>query len=424
MIKPIILSLSPNTQADDVWLAFRSIWQIKKYLKGNESKKLKKLLCSLLKAKYIFLFLTARTSLFFLLKNLGFKKNDEVLLQSFTCVAVPEAIISAGLKPIYIDIETNGFNMDLSKIENHISPRTKAIIIQHTFGIPVNRNKIIDLCNKYNLFLIEDSAHILDPIRMLPFEDNYYKNCAVIYSFGRDKAFSSVFGGLIVTNNTNLAKKLRIDYEKIDFPSRLFILSILLHPILLNLLVLPLYNIFSFGKILLRALLYLKIIPRSVFKQEKIKGTIPEFLLKKYPNILAKLALNQLKKMDLYNNHRLKLARFYMENLKNIPDILLPKLSQEIPLLRFPFLTSKKKLIHKVCRQNNIYLNDWYEEAIAPVGVNFKAINYQIGSCQNTEKIAPKIVNLPTHINMTLKKAKLLTQIIKNCLADSNNYTT
>lgn len=421
---PITISLSPNTQLDDIWLAFKSIWQISKYSQGPDLKKVENLLSQQLKAKYVFLFLSGRTSLFFLLKNLGFEKNNEVLLQSFTCVAVPEAIISAGLKPIYIDTEKDGYNMDILKIEKHITQKTKAIIIQHTFGIPIDRHKIIELCRKYNLFLIEDSAHILDPTRMPPFKDNSYKNHAVIYSFGRDKAFSSVFGGAIATNNTKLAQKLKINYEKLEFPSKFFIASVLLHPILLNLLVLPLYNIFSCGKILLRILLYLRIIPRSVFKQEKIEAVIPIFLLKKYPNVLARLALNQLKKIDIYNNHRLKLTKLYLKNLKNIPDIILPKLSQETPLLRFPFLTSRRKLIHKVCRQNNIYLADWYEEAVAPSGVNFKAINYQIGSCPNTEKIARQVVNLPTHINISLEKAKLLTQIIKNCLSSPHNYTT
>ncbi len=415
MQKPITISLSPNTQTDDVWLAFKSLWQTSKYHNGPDLKKLENLILNYLKAKHIFLFISGRTALFFLLKHIGFKQGDEILLQSFTCVAVPEAIISAGLKPIYVDIEPNGYTMDLSKVEKLITPKTKAIIIQHTFGIPADINKAIAICKKYGLFLIEDSAHILDPLRMPPFQNKTYQNHAVIYSFGRDKTFSSIFGGALVINNTVLAKKLKTNYDKLDFPSFLFIFSTLLHPILLNCLVLPLYNIFNLGIILLKALLYFKIIPRSVFKQEKIKGVIPRFLLKKYPNILAKLVLNQLKKINLYNNHRLKLTEFYLENLKNIGDIKLPTLIHKTPLLRFPLLSSKSELIYKVCKKNNIYLGDWYEEAIAPYGVNFKSINYQIGSCPNAEKVGNNIINLPTHINISLETAEQLIRIIKKC---------
>ena len=77
-----------------------------------------------------FYFWKGRVALFCLLKSLNLNKEDEVILPGLTCVVVPNAIIYAGLKPVYVDINTDTYNLDVNLIEQKITKRTKAIIIQ------------------------------------------------------------------------------------------------------------------------------------------------------------------------------------------------------------------------------------------------------------------------------------------------------
>jgi len=108
--------------------------------------------------KECYLFGSARSSLYALLKALNYNPGSEVLLTGFTCEVVPNAIINAGCVPVYIDINSTDYCMDPSLVEKSITVKTKAIIIQHTFGIPAQMDKLLCIANKYNLFVIEDCA--------------------------------------------------------------------------------------------------------------------------------------------------------------------------------------------------------------------------------------------------------------------------
>lgn len=92
------------------------------------------------------------------LVSLGIKAGDEVLVTSFSFIASAMAILHNQSIPIFVDIDPNNYNIAPSEIEKHITPRTKAIIVVHMHGIPVELDPIIALCKKYNLKLIEDVA--------------------------------------------------------------------------------------------------------------------------------------------------------------------------------------------------------------------------------------------------------------------------
>ena len=87
--------------------------------------------------------------------NIG--EGDEVITQSFTFVATVEAIIESRAKPICVNIDKT-LNLDPLDLENHITPKTKAVIAVHMLGVPSRLDEIKKICNKYNLFLIEDTA--------------------------------------------------------------------------------------------------------------------------------------------------------------------------------------------------------------------------------------------------------------------------
>ena len=95
------------------------------------------------------------------IKTLNLKKGDEIIVPNFTIISCLNEIIREGIKPIFIDADPNTFNIDPDQIENKITKKTKAILIAHIYGLPVNLDKIIKLKNKYKLKLIEDCAEQL-----------------------------------------------------------------------------------------------------------------------------------------------------------------------------------------------------------------------------------------------------------------------
>lgn len=105
-----------------------------------------------------FYFFKGRIALYAILKAMGVKAGDEVIIPGFTCVVVPNAVLYLGAKPVYVDIEAHTYNINTKRIEEKITEKTKAIIAQHTFGIPAEMDKILEIAKKHNLYVVEDSS--------------------------------------------------------------------------------------------------------------------------------------------------------------------------------------------------------------------------------------------------------------------------
>src|SRR3989344_8652804 len=103
MMRPISISLSPNTESDDVWQAFRLLFLPWKWKKGGAAEQLERKFASCLGAKSACAFNSGRSALLAILESLGLEKNGEVLLQAFTCNAVAHPVVWAGLQPVYVD---------------------------------------------------------------------------------------------------------------------------------------------------------------------------------------------------------------------------------------------------------------------------------------------------------------------------------
>lgn len=411
MIKPISISLSPNAEKDDISLAFSLLWQSWKWKRGNTIENLENIFKNYLGSKYAFSFNSGRSSLMAILSaikndpSLDFAQ-DEVLLQAFTCNAVPNPVIWSGLKPVYVDVNEQTFNIDTADLRKKITPKSRALIVQHTFGLPADMAEIIKICQENNLILIEDCAHSLGAT---------YQGKPVgtmgqvsFFSFSRDKVISSVYGGMVCTNDDVLAGKIKKYQEKIGYPSYFWIWQQLLHPVLMNWLILPTYKIF--GKYLLILFQWLHIFSKAVHWKEK-RGQIPGYFPKKMPTALAILALHQFKKLEKFNQHRKVTADFYRKELSEI-SFAMPADSDQI-YLRF---TIKHQKAHEIIKQawaSNLLIGDWYTTVIAPHDTRMEKMQYLPGSCPKAEKLAKITLNLPTHINISEKEAKIIIDFLK-----------
>lgn len=138
----------------------------------------------------------------------GIEPEDEIIIPSFTYIATANAIKYCGAKPVLIDCEEDTWNIDPSKVEEKITTKTKGIIVVHLYGHPVDMDPIMKIAKKHNLFVIEDAAEA---------HGAEYKNKVVgsigdvgTFSFFGNKIISTGEGGMITTNDSDLAEKMRL----------------------------------------------------------------------------------------------------------------------------------------------------------------------------------------------------------------------
>ena len=418
--KPIFTSLSPNTEKDDIVLAFKLIFQPWKWKKGDSARRLEKEFRGYLGINNVFVFNSGRSALLAILDSLRIGEGDEVLLQGFTCNAAINPILKSGAKPIFVDID-NTLNLDLNDLKKKITPNSKAIMIQHSFGWPAQIDEIVKISKENNLFLIEDCAHALGARYKEKLCGTF--GDASFFSFGRDKIISSVFGGLAVTNSDELGKKIVAFQERIKYPSNPWILQQLLHPLLTNYIVMPTYALsVALGRLVLGFLHIFSILSKAVYEKEK-KGKSFKQFPKQFPNALAVLALNQFKKLEKFNKHRREIAAFYQKGIKK-DNFILPfdkeKIIVDPVFMRYPVLTiNETDYVLKQARKRKIFLDDgWRKSPVVPVDTDLEKMGYIKGSCPKAEKIGQSIINLPTHINISQKDAKKVINLLNEYTRD------
>jgi len=133
--------------------------------------------------------------------------GDEVILPTFTIISCAAAIIRSGARPILVDCDPFTWNMDVNQIEGMITAKTKAIMVVHIYGLPVDMDPVMELVAKYNLHLIEDAAEA----HGLTYKDRLCGSFGDLstFSFYSNKLITTGEGGMILTNDDRLADRCR-----------------------------------------------------------------------------------------------------------------------------------------------------------------------------------------------------------------------
>lgn len=155
------------------------------------------------------------------IRALHLEKGSEVILPTFTIISPTQSIVNEGLVPVLVDSDLETWNMDIHQIEQKITSKTKAILVVHIYGLPVDMNPVLALAKKYDLKIIEDAAEMHG-------QDYYNKKCGSfgdisIFSFYPNKHITTGEGGMILTDNPELASECR-KYRNLCFlPERRFV---------------------------------------------------------------------------------------------------------------------------------------------------------------------------------------------------------
>jgi perosamine synthetase len=385
----IFISLSPNVEREDRQRAWRLLWRPWRWKRGNAIALVEGWFRDQFRVAHAWSTNSGRSALIVILDALGVGKGDEVLLQAFTCNAVPNPILWAGAKPVYVDIDVESLTMKPDDLEKKITVKTKAVIVQHTFGYPADMKRIMHIAKKHSIRVIEDHAHSIEP-------KNSFRGDVAFFSFGRDKVISSVYGGMIITHNDALAEKITARYERLAHPGLFWIKQQLLHPIVMEL-VMRTYN--WFGKYLLVALQRLHFLSMAVSTRERMARK-PRYFPARLPNAHAALAYGQLQRVERFSAHRRQMAAAY--------DAILPKKIErpqrsntDWTPLRYTIHVTDPERVLLNARQHGVFLGDWYMSIITPATTNTQAMKYKEGSCNVAEQVTQTVLNLPTHIRLT-----------------------
>lgn len=151
---------------------------------------------------------TGTAALHVALAALGIKEGDEIITTPLSCVATTDPIVYLKAKPVFVDVEPDTLNLNPALVEKKITAKTKAILPVHLFGHPVDLDPLVEIAKKHDLYLIEDAAQAHGAKYKGKITGSFgHISC---FSFYADKIITTVEGGMALTNDSELAAKMRL----------------------------------------------------------------------------------------------------------------------------------------------------------------------------------------------------------------------
>lgn len=324
----------------------------------------------------------ASEGLFAIIELLNLSSEDEVIIPSIGFVAKASAVCNVGAKPVFCDVDIRTLNSTLEHIQAVVSDKTKAVIINHYGGRPVEIEKIQTFCTEHSLYLIEDAACAIGS-SVQGKKAGTYGDFA-IWSFDSMKVLVSGDGGMIYCKDKAMAQKMREH-------------------------------------------LYLGLIEGKTSGLEKSKGTKDrwwEYEISDYGrraimnDMTASVGLVQLEKLPKFLERRNEIAKFYNEALKEIPDIILPPPLRDGDVVTdylYWIQLDKRDELANYLLEHNIYTTFRYW----PLHKVSKFKHGKRVELPNSETATNITLNIPCHHNLSDNDLESVVSTIKN-FAKSN----
>ena len=294
----------------------------------------------------------------------GITVGDEVITTPYTFTATAEAIRYVGAKPVFVDICADTLNIDVTKIEQAITPKTKAIMPVHIAGFPCEMDTIREICDANNLVLIDDAAHAIPT----QYKDYYIGTLGDLsaFSFYANKNLTTGEGGMITTNNDTFAKPLR---------------TMRLHGIDKD--------------------AWARQSKRTMWRYD----ITTEGYKYNMTDIQAAMGICQLMKLNKQHERRQNLAYIYQTELEKFSQIKTPTIPENPAehswhLYMIQLQNGNRDAFVDAMREENIecsvhyiplHLFDFYQ----------KQYGYSVGDFPNAESVFERVVSLPLHPGLT-----------------------
>jgi perosamine synthetase len=364
-------------------------------------------------------FCRGRVALWAILKAAGVDGTSEVILPAYTCETVPMAVKFAGAKCVYVDTAPHSYNVPLRYVNECITPNTRAIICQHTYGITQPVREWNNLAEQKEVLLIEDRCQLVKDVSMSHPEP--LLSDAAYFSTHFSKPYSTAQGGMAVFSDNQLyagAKRERSNFKSNGEYKRAR--SLALQALLYSVMVRP----------------ATRAVAGSVYRWTQragmIRGTIsaneydkemPVDYLSRANNLQAALGIEQLGYWNQYYRHRQNLTRFYMEQLTSLSvDVSSLKGGNDDPaLLMVPVLVENKKELLRRAATRALPIGTWFDRCPAHIRKDSSALyDYPQGQCPRTENMISKEIHLLTASWVNEKRAGRAVEFLKR-YADFTN---
>ncbi len=313
----------------------------------------------------------------------GLQPGDEVITPPITWVSTINTLINMGLKPVFVDIEPLTYNIDPNRIEEKITEKTKALIPVDLAGHPCELDEIQKIADKYNLHLIEDSAHALGAMYRSKKVGSISKRTC--FSFYATKNITTIEGGMITLSDSEQAKYLRV--------------------LATNGLVDTAWDRYG----------------RSAFlrPQELVTAGFKYAM----SNISASIGLEQIKKLQNFNMSRQRLAMRYYQSLSEIDEIILPTVKDYVQHAWHLYIIRINR--QKVARSRDEIAFMLRQENIG-TGIHFYGVHLhpyiqQVckvtpEDCPISTQISNEILSLPLHPLLTEENIQYVVEALKKVI--------
>lgn len=302
------------------------------------------------------------------LRTLGIGAGDEVIVSSLTFISPVNTIKYVGAEPVFVDACRDTWVMDADKIEELITPKTKAILPVHIYGHPADMSKIMKIANKHNLYVIEDATESLGSL----YNDKAVGTTAHIgcYSFNGNKLITTGAGGMLVTNDEELGKRAKY-------------LSTQTKTVLDN----------------------------GAFYHDEVGYNF------RMPNIVAAMGCAQLECIDEYIEIKRKNAKLYNELLKDVKGVTLPVEKENVKnvnwlysaVIEDDYPLTRDELIFKL-KDNGIQSRPFF----MPIHHMPPYKDCRHGDMSITDELAEKGINLPSSVGLKKEEIEIICRQIKH----------
>lgn len=373
---PFALPLLEDDEINEVLDTLKSNW----ITKGPKTAMFEEQFAKFVGCKHAIATNSCTAALHTALVSKGIGANDEVITTPMTFVASSNVIIHSGAKPVFVDIDPNTFNIDVNKIEEKITEKTKAILPVHIAGHSVDLDKILAIAKKHNLFVLEDAAHGV----YTQYKGKMIGNIsdATAFSFYATKNLVTGEGGMLTTNDDELAKKARM---------------ISLHGM-----------------------------SRNAWNRYSEKGSW--YYEVEYPgfkynmtDIQASLGIHQLSKLERFQERRNEYVKMYNESFSKMDEIIEPieldytrhawhlyiiQINEELLTIdRSSFIEElKARNIGTSVHFIPVHLHPYYKNTYG----------YKLGDYPVSEKVFSRIISLPLYPKMTKDDVEDVINAVKD----------
>ncbi len=333
---------------------------------GPKAEEFEQKLCELTGAKYAVAISNGTSALHAACYAAGITVGDEVITTPMTFAASANCVLYCGGTPVFADIDPKTWNIDPKKIEEKITPKTKAVIAVDFTGQSVQIDEIKAICEKHNLIFIQDAAHSIGT----KYKGVHVGNHADLttFSFHPVKTITCGEGGAILTNNEEYYKKMSL------FRS---------------------HGITRDANLLTQT-------PFNGYNEQLELG-----YNYRMTDLQAALGISQLKKLDIFSKRRTEIVNKYNEAFANVPEIILQEEITEsettrhlyIIRLNSKLLKGNRDEIYKALNKENIGLQVHY----IPVYFHpyYQNLGYKKGLCSEAEALYEEIITIPLYYSLT-----------------------